>query len=388
MHKLTSGYGVALLMAVAQNTQAAPFALEARSLAMGNVSVATADIATAAFANPAMLVYQKNDDDFALLLPTVGVLLDDSDGLLNKVDDFQVISDAYLASGTPSGATEAQLAAIASSMIGNILSPQVSGGIALGFAGEAYALAFSARSNVFLAGGLDGASTDFTLTGLNDPTRNLLNLEGVRATELGVSIAGKFALLGTNIAIGITPKSIQVDRIGFTESVATLSDGVGDLLDEQNINDLGSITTMDAGIVLGLGENIQLGAIARNLISGELRDGAATIKYGTELRAGLAYRGDFFTLGADLDLTENDAVLSLFPQAKTRMLSLGAEFNAFNFAQLRVGMQKNIASGITEGAKKQLLTAGIGFWFGFHLDVSAAAAEDVLGVFVQTGFRF
>jgi hypothetical protein len=70
------------------------------------------------------------------------------------------------------------------------------------------------------------------------------------------------------------------------------------------------------------------------------------------------------------------------------MLSVGAEFNAFDFAQLRVGMQKNLASGISEGAKKQLLTAGIGFWLGFNLDVAVAAADNVFGIFAQSGFRF
>jgi hypothetical protein len=70
------------------------------------------------------------------------------------------------------------------------------------------------------------------------------------------------------------------------------------------------------------------------------------------------------------------------------MLSIAVEFNAFDFALLRVGMQKNTASGISEAAKNELLTAGVGFWFGFHLDVTAALADDVLGIFVQSGFRF
>ncbi len=64
------------------------------------------------------------------------------------------------------------------------------------------------------------------------------------------------------------------------------------------------------------------------------------------------------------------------------MLSIGAEFNAFDFALLRVGLQKNTASAISEAAINELLTAGAGFWFGFHLDVTAALADDVLGLFV------
>ena len=59
----------AILASIASSSfvQAAPFALEARSLGMGNASVAMADIATAALANPAMLSYQQAKEDFSLL---------------------------------------------------------------------------------------------------------------------------------------------------------------------------------------------------------------------------------------------------------------------------------------------------------------------------------
>ncbi len=91
---------------------------------------------------------------------------------------------------------------------------------------------------------------------------------------------------------------------------------------------------------------------AKNLVPQDVNQGSVTVaKFDTSIRTGLAYRGSFFRLGADLDLTENESPLPLFPQMKSRMLSVGAEFNAFDFAQLRVGMQRNIASNISEGAK-------------------------------------
>ncbi|MGB5395635.1 MAG: hypothetical protein WBN96_00660 [Gammaproteobacteria bacterium] len=51
-------------------------------------------------------------------------------------------------------------------------------------------------------------------------------------------------------------------------------------------------------------------------------------------------------------------------------------------------MLNNTASGISEAAKNELLTAGMGFWFGFYIDVTAALADDVLELFMQSGFRF
>ena len=58
------------------------FLVEARSLGMGNARVATADIATAPFANPGMLAYQPSREDFSLVLGAGGFLMD-ADGVVN-----------------------------------------------------------------------------------------------------------------------------------------------------------------------------------------------------------------------------------------------------------------------------------------------------------------
>lgn len=65
-----------------------------RFVGMGNIGVATADIATAPFANPAMLSFQKGDDDFSLLIG-VGGFLCDSDGMIDDIDRFQTSKAAY-----------------------------------------------------------------------------------------------------------------------------------------------------------------------------------------------------------------------------------------------------------------------------------------------------
>ena len=67
------------------------------------------------------------------------------------------------------------------------------------------------------------------------------------------------------------------------------------------------------------------------------------------------------------------------------MLSVGAELDIFEIAQLRVGMQKNLASGANSDA---LLTAGVGLSFGVHIDIAAIAGSDTFGAYLQTGFRF
>ena len=95
-------------------------------------------------------------------------------------------------------------------------------------------------------------------------------------------------------------------------------------------------------------------------------------------------------MAVDYDLTENKPLLAnpLYGDLTTQYLAVGAEFNAFDFAQLRIGARKNLASGISDAAKDTALTAGVGFWLGFNLDVAATFTGNSVGAFVQTGFRF
>lgn len=361
--------------------EARPFGIEARSLAMGNASVAVADIATAPFANPAMLAYQKYDSDFALLLPAVGVYIDDSDGVVDLIDQYQAAENAGNATG--------QLAAV-QALDGKVISPQAAAAFSLGMSGEQYAFAVSARANVQFAGGVTDIAT--TQADLADNTKNRLKLNGLGTSEVGISIASNLNLLGYKLAVGITPKIIRAEYFLLDQWLGDVNTDVGSLLDKNTITDLGSFTTLDAGLVLEVSESIQLGVVAKNLLTKEIASvtpqGLVNVRFDTQVRAGMAYNGDYFRLAADVDLTENAPVLSLFPDVNTRMLSVGAEFNAFDFAQLRVGMQRNLATGLPDGVNQNLLTAGVGFWFGFHLDVTAVHASDVSGLFVQTGFRF
>ena len=367
---------VSLSMAVSQSVVAAPFAVEARSLGMGNVSVATSDIATAAFANPAMLSFQDQREDFSFLVPAIGAYIDDSDGVVDLVD-------AYQATSVP-----ADQAAILLQLAGKTVAPQVAVATAIGFSGDTYSFALSARSDISAAGSVFNVAGVLPNTCETTPPP-CLKVLGVQTTEVGVSLARNFEISDSKVSVGFTPKIINVKSIFYEESLSTVDSGSASILNDANETDHGDLSTVDAGIVYEISESFQLGLVAKNLLTDEVTIGPGTqLGIDTELRAGLAYKSDFFTLGADLDLSENDPAISTSTAGKTRMLLMGAEFNAFDFAQLRVGMQKNMASGISDKAKEPLYTAGVGFWFGFHLDVSVISGTDTLGAFVQTGFRF
>ena len=374
----------ALLAFFSGSADAVPFSVEARSLGMGNVRVATADIATAPFANPGMLSFQPGREDFSLLLG-IGAFLNDGDGLVDKIDEFQSAYDAGQA-GNPDEALRAL--GIAQSMLGDVIAPETTLAFSTGFSGEKWAFALSARADAIAAG------TVLTTNPVN-PAEYDLVLEGVLTTELGVSLARNFQVLGQKLAVGLKPKYVTVDNVFISESITTVDTSLGDLLDEKNKTDLGDYTTLDLGLVMGMTKHTQIGLVITNLVSHKIdfinsANVYSTLSFDTQARLGFAYRTDFLTLGADLDLIETDALLTNqnFQALKSQYFSVGGEFNLLNFMQLRIGAQKNIADGISDAAKENLYTAGIGFWLGFNLDLAVVSQNDSLGGFLQTGFRF
>lgn len=379
----------AVLAVLSGSVDAAPFSVEARSLGMGNVRVATADIATAPFANPGMLSFQPSREDFSLLLG-IGAFLNDGDGLVDKIDEFQ---SAYNAAQTGNPGEALKAVDIAQSMSGDVIVPETTLAFSTGFSGDTWAFALSARADAIAAGTVTDIAQN--VAELNDPTKNILELEGILTTELGVSLARNFQIFGQKIAVGLKPKYVTVDNAFISESITTVSTDLGDLLDEKNVLDLGDYTTLDIGLVMELTRHTQIGLVATNLVSHKINfinssGNPATLSFDTQARLGIAYRTDLLTLGADVDLIANDALLTSqnFQALKSQYVSLGGEFNLFNFMQLRIGAQKNIADGISEAAKDNLYTAGVGFWFGFNLDLAVVSQNDSLGGFLQTGFRF
>ena len=380
----------ALVSVFSASANAGFFSVEARSLGMGNARVATADIATAPFANPGMLAYQPSREDFSLLLGA-GAFLMDADGLVDKIDDYQTAYDNFTADPI-NNINEGQRAVeIAQSMEGNILAPEAAVLISTGFSAEKWAFAVSARADAIAAGTVtDIAQNPVELV---DPTKNILQLEGVLTSELGVSLARSFKLFGQKTAIGVKPKYVKIDNIHLSESLSTVDTGLGDLVDNST-NDLGDYTTVDLGLVMGITEHTQIGLVGTNLFTHKVdfinsRGIPETISFDTQWRLGVAYRNNVLTLAADADLVEGDALLTTqnFEALKSQFVSLGGEFN-LKFMQLRVGAQKNIADGISDAAKETMYTAGLGLWFGFNLDAALVAQSNSLGGFLQAGFRF
>lgn len=386
----------AMIAAVATSAQAAPYGFfDARSVGMGNVSVATGNIAIAGLSNPAMLIMNENKDSFALLIPAVGVQVIDNGGLIDDADQFKLLLDQFNAdvavpNAAAAEATYNQMAALLTKMDGSSLSLNANANLALAYAGDNWAFAGIFRGYAAAGAGVFNVDApDFVDINTTLAPSGEFQGAGVLVQEIGFSVATKFKLMGMDVSVGVTPKQVTVDTFitnPITVSALDSDDPVADTIEEN----LGSFTTLDAGVALQMTDSITLGLVAKNLLSetfvSTVLDPAGnpyTFDFDTHLRAGAAYHNDWVTVAADMDLTEIEPLSFEDP---SKMLALGVEFNAWDFAQLRAGYQTNMASGSDEPA---LYSAGVGLWLGFHLDVAAVVGSDSsLGAMAQLGFRF
>ena len=400
--KLTSKIlSVVLLSVISHTASAIPFTFEGRSLGMGGVSVATADLATAAWANPAMLTNQRPNDDFSLLIG-VGAFIRDDDDLITDIKDFQDADDRRqeaINTGDNLGEAVAVLdmRLILRDTEGKVIAPEVSGVAAMGMAFESFAMAVSVRGDVIAAGAVTDLACDVLANpGSCDPDetfsdqKNILNIEGVLATEIGVSFAKNFQIYNKKVSIGIKPKVVDLQVFTARESIVNASTGAGSIIEEDEQFHLGTFTTFDLGFAVDLSNSFRLGLNLRNLINDKFDVKGLTLNFDTEARIGIAYYNRYLTVAVDYDLLENEPLLAnpTFDGLKTRYIAIGAEFNAFKFVKLRVGASKNMASGISDGAKGTSYTAGVGIWLGFNLDIAAIIGDHSAGAFLQTGFQF
>jgi len=399
----------ALMLAGVTNVHALPYGFsDARSVAMGNVSVATGGVTTAAFSNPAMLMVNETDDTFALHIGVGAVFIEDG-GITDDIDEFQTIEDQIdsIVQNDPSNTTALLNALNAQrTIIGDLNGDSLIGrgtpNVALVYGGDSFTVAVTAGGEAYASGAIDNVTgttgtilesdiqDDLNDNGILDDSLNVgyipsadLKAVGVITQEVGVSIASNVTLLGMDVSFGIKPKVVSAEAITYRQAIDIVD--VEDIIDDST-QDLGSFTTLDAGVAIGVTDSIRVGMVAKNLISETLTVNTngfnKDIDFDTQLRVGVSYNTSFMTVAADMDLIETDPILV---EDANRMLALGVELNAFDFVQLRAGYQKNMASG---ASSDDLISAGVGLWLGFNLDIAAVVSEDSVGAFVQTGFHF
>ncbi len=403
---------------------AAPSAFsDARSFAMGGVGVASSAPAAASFFNPALLAVKHSSarDDFGMILPSINVTAADEDDLIDSVDDiqerklfdkFQQAVDA--AKANPNSST-IQSAIDATNELNTELKKidnkamRVDFGLGMAFAipGETYAGALFTDATgkaVIHTNYLDGALLDGILNDLNTSNTTALpnnaddllksEVVGVAAGvhEIGVSVATRFNVAGLPVAVGVSPKMMKLVSYRYTASANNFDE---DDVEDSNYETTANKLNLDLGAAVMFGDQQQwtAGVSIRNLIPVDIRTvptgaGAVSnkIKIEPNVKIGLAHKADLHTLAVDLDLTPNRAFSF---ESDAQFLAVGAEFDAWNWAQLRIGGRYNFASDVRDDGSRPTLTAGFGLSpFGVHLDLAAMANQTDVGAAAELGFTF
>ncbi len=384
----------------------------ARSLAMGGTGVAVAHPATANSANPAMLAagHHNRADDFGLILPSVNARFADGEKTVDQVDAIQKTIDQINSAGTVSEARagaaslQQQLRAIDRD------TARADAGVGLSLAVPSPAVAVGVFTNGNLRATVQGQydpSDDAllqTIAAGSPPPPNFGNSLKSRArvlasavAEVGVSLAHSYPLSGAgNLQLGLSPKYVQLRTFQYTETVSGF--------DKNSFNSSENQTSkggfnLDLGAAYAFGESGQwnAGIAVKNIIPMKLDSAASrpllgekvrTLKLDPQVTVGLAHAGQFHVITAEVQLNRNRA---FGYEGDTQWLALGAEFDAFRYAQLRIGARQNLANndgsrGIQESSQ---LTFGIGVSpFGVRLDLAGLVSNTDTGAAIELGAAF
>src|SRR5690554_6691313 len=431
--KLSLAIGLSVATTSALASPQAP--MSARSFVMGGTGVAVAHPSAAPLANPAMMAAPQHDwaDDFGLMLPSVNARFADEEEVIDQIDDIQDVIDEFdsIANGFDSttSADEVERFQNTASDLSNRLDAfsndtmRVNLGLGIGVAIPSPRLAVGVFTNGNLTATVRGELANSDRALLNEiaqaqdeqevgsilaPYRNEDNeveidfdsrgrILASAVIEAGVSFASTFQLNnGDALQVGVSPKYVQLRTFQYTEGVSEFEDDDFDA-DEYQTDKSGF--NLDIGAAYAFGENREwnAGVVVKNLIpmkldSAQARPHLDEDKYTLELKpmitTGIAHNSDYHVVTAELDLTKKKAFGF---EDDTQWLAVGAEFDAWRYAQLRAGIRHNLASnsdndGIEEDTQ---FTAGLGLnVFGARLDLGALYSSADVGAAIELGTSF
>ena len=390
--------------------------MSSRSFAMGGTGVAVAHPAAAGATNPAMMAADHHEwsNDFGLMLPSVNARFADEEETVDQIDDIQDTINRFQELDKTSNPDDARQAA------GDLRrqlndfdrdTVRIDGGlgVALAVPTESFAVGFFTNGNIratvrgefdeddeqFLAD-LETASTvDLIAADLDRDLESRGRILASAVAEVGLSIATSIELQDSSrLQLGVSPKYVQLRTFQYTETVSGFEDDEFDS-DEYQTDKSGFNLDVGAAYAFGSRNQWNAGIAVKNLIPMELDSAASrpdeekrTLELDPMVTAGIAHKGDFHVLTAEVDLTEKKA---FGYEDDTQWVALGAELDAFRYAQLRFGVRQNLASnddndGIEEDTQ---FTAGIGLSpFGARLDIGGLISDADLGAAIELGAAF
>ncbi|WP_138435451.1 conjugal transfer protein TraF [Marinobacter shengliensis] len=386
-------------------------AMSARSFAMGGTGVAVAHPSAAPLANPAMMAAPQHDwaDDFGLMLPSVNARFADEEEVVDQIDDIQDTIDELEQSINSLNQGSAQdnagkLREQLQNFDRDTVRVNAGLGLAVALPGPSLSVGVMANGNLTATvrgeysenddARLAAVEAGILTPGITDELESRGSILASAVAEVGLSFARSFELNnGEQLQLGITPKYIELRTFQYTERVSRFDD---DDFDGDEFETDKSGFNLDIGAAYAFGENREwnAGIVARNLIPMELDSAQArgeekrTLELNPMVTAAIAHKSDYHVVTAELDLTKKKAFGF---EDDTQWLAVGAEFDAWRYAQLRAGIRHNLASnsdndGIEEDTQ---FTAGLGLnVLGARLDIGALYSSADVGAAIELGTSF
>jgi len=415
---------------------AVPFSsFDTRSMAMGGAGVAVGGADAAPLFNPALLSVTKEEDDFAIILPTIGVRLSDPENLRDSIDAFDAgnyvnnlqnsittLNNSINAIPPVKATIEANAAVVGgeiqkvsdnlATLSNKPITAEVGLATVVAIPSKKYGAAFYASGTV-TAGGLfnynDAATLTAPTTGLSalaascaaDAVVNAaacntlrsfdtntltsgIHFKGVQLVEAGFALSREFQIKEHGVSFGITPKIVKAQL--FDTVVKVNDTNRSDISISDNSKEY-TFANFDLGVAKNYSNGWRSGFVIKNVIPQTLDfksvPGAPveSLKLMPQARIGVSHANSFSTVALDLDLTRNDPAGF---ENHTQYIALGGELNAWDWAQLRAGYRVDMVD-----SARSVASVGVGISpFGVHADIAVAGNATDIGASFQLGFHF
>ena len=223
-------------------------------------------------------------------------------------------------------------------------------------------------------------------------------IAAIGIAEIGASFAHEFVVDGRAFSLGVTPKLQSIKTYHYVGQMDEDDNGVEAEIEDSELSYNHFNLDIGASFYVDPKRNFLVGVVIKDLIGKDfetaevLIDGngfgataaGQTISLSPKIRAGVAYQSDWFNVAADLDITKNEPTAY---EKATQYASVGAEFDAAGWVQLRAGLRSNLVS------ESNVVSLGAGVSpFGLHMDLALmtdiADPEKEIGVAFETGFYF
>lgn len=328
----------------ATQVMAASSVADGRGTAMGGVGVASADYLAGAFANPALTALYRNNDDFGLLLPSVGLSVNDPSSSIDTLDELEGLFKQF--ESDPTQANSDKVNSSLDSLQGAKPTLVTAGaGAAISIPADIVSANLFARGYANVVAVSNISSDSDVTTRYNNSTVDLI---GFAYSEVGIAFAKDMTLYNQKIAFGISPKYQMLST--YTDNVSVNDFDIDDY-EESELEADG--VNFDIGAVWHH-KHYQVGLAIKDVLAHEMKAGT---KYSYELSPqatiGAAYKHRFFTVAADLDLTKQGHFTNV--DDDTQYIRFGAELNGWDWMQLRAGIEHDI-----EGTYDTAFTGGVG----------------------------